>query len=451
MRLVFDRGTLILREAPPGLDLARLPEARWDPRVSAFRFPACTLEALAGRLRRMGVPFSDEASAGRMGRPAFRTPVGLRPYQRAALAAWEMAGGRGLVVLPTGAGKTRVAFAAIAQARVAALCLVPTRVLVQQWQNVARELTGVDPGIFGDGERAVRPLTIATFESAWRYMDRIGDRFGLLVVDEVHHFGGGVRDESLEMCTAGLRLGLTATPPAPPGSVRLAELVGKTVYELSVADLAGSFLAPFDHLVVHVELEPDERAEYDRLRALFREVFDQFRRFHLGAGWEDFIQEAGRTDEGRRAIAAFHGARKLLAFPRGKRQALARLLATHADARTLVFVADNHTAYGVAREHLVMPLTCDIGRAERERALALFREGKLRALVSAQVLNEGLDVPDAEVGIVVAGRRGEREHVQRIGRVLRPRPGKRALVYELVVRGTSEVREAARRRRAIAA
>jgi superfamily II DNA or RNA helicase len=67
------------------------------------------------------------------------------------------------------------------------------------------------------------------------------------------------------------------------------------------------------------------------------------------------------------------------------------------------------------------------------------------------VLNEGLDVPDAEVGIIVAGSKGEREHVQRVGRVLRPRPGKRALVYELVVRATAEVEQARKRRSALAA
>jgi superfamily II DNA or RNA helicase len=99
-----------------------------------------------------------------------------------------------------------------------------------------------------------------------------------------------------------------------------------------------------------------------------------------------------------------------------------------------VFTADNAAAYAIAREHLIMPITCEIGRQERERALQGFREGKLRALVSARVLNEGIDVPEAEVAIIVGSTQGEREHVQRIGRLLRPSPGKRATVYELVGR-----------------
>src|SRR6185503_18558859 len=126
-------------------------------------------------------------------------------------------------------------------------------------------------------------------------------------------------------------------------------------------------------------------------------------------------------------------------------EALGLLLRRHRGARTLVFVANNETAYAVAREHLIMPLTCDIRGPEREAALQRFRDGTLNALVSAQVLNEGIDVPDAEVGIVVAGSRGVREHIQRIGRVLRPGPGKRALIYELVVAGSREIYQAERR------
>jgi superfamily II DNA or RNA helicase len=65
------------------------------------------------------------------------------------------------------------------------------------------------------------------------------------------------------------------------------------------------------------------------------------------------------------------------------------------------------------------------------------------------VLNEGVDVPEADVAVILGGARGEREHVQRVGRLLRPRPGKRALVYELVTRATFEARDAQRRRRGL--
>ena len=74
----------------------------------------------------------------------------------------------------------------------------------------------------------------------------------------------------------------------------------------------------------------------------------------------------------------------------------------------LVFTGDNHTAYAIAREHCIMPITRDIGRLERREALEGFRTGQLGALVSAQVLNEGIDIPDADTAILVGGRLGTR-------------------------------------------
>jgi superfamily II DNA or RNA helicase len=354
------------------------------------------------------------------------------------------------VVLPTGSGKTRLAIAAMARAALPTLVLVPTRVLLAQWlQAIAPALQG-EVGCLGDGERSVKAVTVTTFESAWRHMQDLGNRFALLVVDEVHHFGGGLRDEALELCTAHARLGLTATPPTGPAAERLTALVGPTVFALSVGDLSGRYLAPFELVTLMLDLEPDERATWQRATALYRPLLRAFLREHPGADWRAFAIAAARTDAGRRALLAFRESRALLEFPAAKRSAVGALLARHTDARVLVFTSDNATAYAVAREHLVMPITCDISRAERAAAVERFRAGELRVLVSARVLNEGIDVPDADVAIVVGGTQGEREHVQRVGRLLRPREGKRAMVYELVMRDTHEVLHARRRRAGLA-
>jgi superfamily II DNA or RNA helicase len=451
MRLVFDRGTIVLVGPTRPSDYADLPGALWDPRIAATRCPARFHQSLVAELHRRNVRFLDEvAEHATNALTKDLGPVELRPYQESALTAWELAGRRGTAVLPTGAGKTRLAIAAIVRAGLATLCLVPTRVLLDQWARAIQDILGIVPGRLGDGEHRIDTLTVATFESAWRHMYHLGNRFSLLVVDEVHHFGCGLHDEALDMCIAPLRLGLTATQPRGQPASKLAELVGPTVYELRVDQLTGEFLAPFDTVVLHLDLTPTERAYYDELMSTFRDTMRVFRRFHPNASWDEFAKAAAQTDAGRRAIAAWRRARKLLAFPAAKRAMVDTLLKRHRTARTIVFTADNPTAYAISRTHLIMPFTCDIKRSERDRALALFKEGKLRALVSAQVLNEGLDVPDAEVGIIVAGSKGEREYVQRVGRLLRPRPGKRALVYELVVRATSEIGQAHKRRQALA-
>lgn len=451
MRLRFDRGTILLTEPPKDLNLAEAPGVLWDPRVNAHRAPASKYAALTNWLREIGVQFEGIGPPPRL-TPDSWASVDLRRYQEAALAAWELAQHRGVVALPTGSGKTRLALAAIRRTGLSALCLVPTRVLLDQWSREITTVYGGAVGRYGDGARQLAPLTVATFESAYRHMAHLGDRFDLVIVDEVHHFGAGLRDEALEMMIARARLGLTATPPRNTAAMnRLAELVGPIVFELTVADLAGGFLASFDAITLHLELSPNERSAYSALYGLFTNVHAEFRRLVPEASWADWSRHAARTPEGRRALAAWRQMRELLSFTHAKRRALGSLLDRHRSSRTLVFTADNDTAYAIAREHLVMPLTCDIGRGERDDALERFRRGDIRTLVSARVLNEGLDVPDADVAVVVGGALGEREHVQRVGRLLRPGEGKRALVYELVTRNTIEVGQARRRRQGLVA
>ena len=449
MKLQFDRGTIVLIDPPPEIDLAEAPGVLWDPRVRAHRAPANACSALKRWLVGRGIRFQDISPPARSTDEAW-SDVELRPYQETALAAWELGRRRGIVALPTGSGKTRLALAALRRTRLSALCLVPTRVLLDQWLREIRAVYRGSIGCYGDGVRQLAPLTVATFESAYRNMDQLGDRFELLVVDEVHHFGNGLRDEALEMSVADVRLGLTATPSRDGRAVaRLAELVGPIIFELAVADLAGGFLASFDAITLYLDLTAEEQSAYVSLATVFRGAYADFRRMAPEANWADFACHAGRTPEGRRALAAWRQMRRLLGFTHSKRGALASLLRRHRDSRVLIFTADNETAYAIAREHLVMPLTCDIGRQERDDVLERFRGGDLRTLVSARVLNEGLDVPDADVAVIVGGALGEREHVQRVGRLLRPSEGKRAVVYELVMRNTLEIGQAHRRRQGL--
>jgi superfamily II DNA or RNA helicase len=449
MKLRFDRGTILLADPPSGVNLAAAPGVLWDRRVGAFRAPASKYVVLKQWLLTAGVRFVDIAARPRSAADAW-SGIDLRPYQEAAISAWELAQRRGVVALPTGSGKTRLALAAMQRAQLSALCLVPTRVLLDQWLREIAAVYRAPIGCYGDGVHRTAEVTVATFEAAYRHMHELGDRFDLLVVDEVHHFGGGLRDEALEMAIANARLGLTATPPrAGRAATCLTELVGPTVFELAVADLAGGFLASFDAMTLYLDLSPEERSAYTNLSAIFISVYADFRRAAPEATWADFSRHASATAAGRRALAAWREMRRLLSFTDSKRRALRSLLQRHRESRVLVFTADNDTAYAIAREHLVMPLTCDIARQERDDVLERFRHGELRTLVSARVLNEGLDVPDADVAIVVGGALGEREHVQRIGRLLRPSEGKRAIAYELVTRNTVEVGQARRRRRGL--
>jgi superfamily II DNA or RNA helicase len=446
VRISFDRGTL-------RVDGRFVPLGVWDPRVGAWRVAAHRYAKLLGACRIAGLVIDDRVRPRDGPRIRGLMRPSLRSYQESAVRAWTALGRRGTIVLPTGAGKTRVALAILAELAVRTVILVPTRALLVQWERELLSIYAGRVGVVGDGARRVTSITIMTFESAYRWLDALGDQFDLLVVDEVHHFAGGVRTEALEMCAAPWRLGLTATAPprGSPDAARIEELVGPVAYALSVAELAGTHLAAFDVSPIEVRLEEDEAADYERLARPFLELLRAYRASFPGADWESCMRFVLRQPGGAQKVSAFHRGAALAAFPRRKAAVLARLLLRHREDRTLVFTARAEDAYTIAAEHLVPVVTAETRRPERAEILARFQEGTYRTIVSARVLNEGIDVPDARVAIVVSGALGGREHVQRVGRVLRPSEGKRALVYDLVTRGTIDEARARSRRRYLAA
>lgn len=440
----FDRGTLELATDAPDV-----PNSIWDPRSQTRRVAAFRFSSLIAHATRT----ENELPSGDLRRawkclPRETARLGLRPYQAQALASWTAFGRQGVVVLPTGAGKTRVALAAMYETGLPTAILCPTKALAEGWlQELRRNIPDEPIGLVGDGQRSVERITVLTFESAYRHMDRLGDRFGLLVVDEVHHFGSGARIEALEASAATARLGLTATAPdaGSEGANRLTELVGPVVFELDYADLAGRHLAPVTMVKVPVRLDANERSEYDTRNRAFQEMRRTFMRLYPGADITTMLQAFGRTLEGRKALRDHARALELAGFPTAKRSLLRTLLERHRDDRTIVFTAFAENAYVAAQDNLIPVITGETSAKERQDILTSFREGKVRAIASARVLNEGIDVPEARVAIIVAGTLGPREHVQRIGRVLRPAPDKHALVYELITMGTSDAWRAARR------
>lgn len=448
MLVRFDRGTLVLEPQHAGEDPSRIPEATWDAATHGWRVPADQRLSVLGRLSDDGVRISDESDKHGSARLSgtWSLPE-LRWYQREAVARWLARGRRGVVALPTGSGKTLVALAAMAELGVPTLVLVPTRVLLDQWATVLAAAWSGPIGRLGDGEHVVHPITVSTYMSAESWMPSLGDRFGLVVVDEAHHVGAVCAPEIFEMLVAPARLGLTGTPTDGPAVLRH---VGPIVHALGVGDLVNDGLAPFDHEVIEVELTRDERLRYRDARARFVAFYAPFIRARPGATWRDLIAAARQSDRGRDALAGWRESRAVIAYPAGKRIALRELLHRHAEQRALVFTSDNASAYAIARELLVPPITHEIRREERARVLDRFRAGELRALVSSRVLDEGLDVPEAEIAIVVGGTASQRAHAQRIGRVLRPGPGKRAHVYELAVESTTEIGYVDRRRGGLA-
>ncbi|WP_437809537.1 DEAD/DEAH box helicase [Sorangium sp. So ce1078] len=431
------------------LDPACLPAScRWDARERVYRVPAIDYAELVLRLRARGVPFTDAArryEALPLEPLAKHDPF---PYQREALDAWAGRRSRGVVVLPTGAGKTFVATLAIAARQRSALVVVPTLDLLNQWYDGLSAAFGVPIGLLGGGYHDVLDLTVTTYDSAHAHMDRLGARFGLVIFDECHHLPSPSYALAAKMCLAPFRLGLTATPERADGR-GYDDLIGPIVFRREITELSGQYLAAYDVVRLDVPLSEDERAAYEAARAVYI-GFLRANGIRMPEGWGQFIMLSSQSDAGRRAFEAYRRQRSLALCAPGKIDVLARLLHAHRADRTLVFTEDNATVYQISRQFLLPAITHQTKVKERSAILEAFNRGTLSAVVTSKVLNEGVNVPEANVAIVLSGSGSVREHVQRLGRILRRSENKTAILYELVALGTSEQRVSDKRREHVA-
>ena len=437
--LTFDRGTLILHPPPRGR--AWLEFVTWDDRVERFRMPASRYRDFVDAIAGEGTAVRDEASA--FEHLELEAAASLEPFahQREALDAWLEADRRGVVVLPTGSGKSYLAQLAMQATGRSTLIVVPTLDLLHQWYaNLEAAYPGVEVGVLGGGSRDRTPLLVSTYDSAAIHADTLGNRYGLLVFDECHHLAGDFLRQIAESSLAPHRLGLTATLERSDGRHEdLFALIGPLVYERGPRQLAGDALAEHRTERLMVRLSLEERAEYDRLVAI-RNGFLRSRNIFLGSldGWQQFVRESARSKAGRAAMLAHREARRIAFGTEAKLRLLRELLARHERDRVLVFTDDNATVYRVSKELLVPAITHQTKVKERHEALQAFREGRYPRIVTSRVLNEGVDVPEANVAIVLSGTGSAREYVQRLGRILRRREGKLALLYEIVAEDTSE-------------
>ncbi|HIJ85257.1 MAG TPA: DEAD/DEAH box helicase [Magnetococcales bacterium] len=291
-------------------------------------------------------------------------------------------------------------------------------------------------------------ITVSTYDSAVIYMDRIGNRFGLIVFDECHHLPAPSNRLMAGMAIAPFRLGLTATPERADGSEDdLQHLVGPICHRSEIGDLEGKFLAPYRLQTIRIYLDDDERVAYDAAYTQYKE-FARASGISLSKpqGWSEFIKFCARSQEGRQAYAAYRMQKKIARASRAKLRAVWRLLIQHRRERVLLFTDDNATAYAIAETFFLPVITHNTRPTERVQLLDGFRDGSLPFLVNSRILNEGVDVPDVSVGIIVSGSGSVREHVQRLGRILRPREGKQAILYEMVSEDTAETFTSSRRR-----
>ena len=434
LRLVREARGLVLEVSSEALALELLHHESAAPvlgqRVSPRQFAVAAEDR--GRLKqvliKLGYPVDD--CAGYLPGESLpvhlrsRTRAGLefvlRDYQREAAAVFHAAGsargGSGVIMLPCGAGKTIVGLACIALLETSTLVLTTSVTATRQWISELLDKTSLGPQDIAEytGQtKDLRPVTVATYNIlTWRprrddsfpHMQLFDRRdWGLIVYDEVHLLPAPVFQ-----VTAGLqarrRLGLTAT----------------LVREDGREDEVFALIGPKRVDVPWKALEREGWIATAQCHELRVPMSESLRMQYAVASPRDKFRIASENPAKRRVVED--------------------LLARHGTSQTLVIGMYVEQLDELARELQIPLLTGATRQSRRDALFEQFKAGEVRVLAVSKVANFAVDLPDAAVAIQVSGTFGSRqEEAQRLGRILRPKPGEnQASFYTLVSRDTVE-------------
>ncbi|MFO7925854.1 DEAD/DEAH box helicase [Natronomonas sp.] len=336
-------------------------------------------------------------------------PFELRPELRSYQADWVdrfTSSGSGVLVGPPGSGKTIAALGIMSEIEGETLVLVPSRELAGQWHDAIAEHTTLSPELVGEyhgGSKEIRPVTIATYQTAGMDRHRMlfdARKWGLIIFDEVHHIPSPIHRRSASL-QAKHRLGLTATPVRETDDQ-------EEIYTLIGPPIGTDWEALFEAGYV---AEPEV----------------EIRLLPWGS-------ESHRTEY---AASDGHGRRQLSATNPAKLSEISAILHENRDSKAIVFVEYIDQGNAISEALDVPFISGETPHARRSRLFDQFRRGELDTIVVSRVGDEGIDLPDAEIAIAASGLGGSRRQgAQRAGRTMRP-VGK-ARMCVLATRGTEE-------------
>jgi superfamily II DNA or RNA helicase len=261
----------------------------------------------------------------------------------------------------------------------------------------------------------------------------------LLVFDEVHHLPSPTYRLAAELSLAPHRLGLTATPERYDELHHdLDRLVGPTVYRIAPKLLEkDGFLAPYEIHQIQVSLKPEEKARYESHMKIFRQYTRRLDDIDPGWQFDTIVKRTVFDPDAREALSNLEKARRVALEASGKINQVEALLQQYRDMKVLIFSRYTRVVERISDLFGIPLITHKTKVSEREKILTAFKAGKFTKIVTGQVLDEGVDVPDASIGIIISGTGSKREFIQRLGRLLRPEKDK-AILYELVTESTLE-------------
>ena len=406
--------------------------------------------------------------------PARPNTIRLYDWQNKALDAWERAGGRGIVEAVTGTGKTMVGLEAIRRSFSQggrAHVLVPTIELQNQWVDAIRKhLSGIRIGRRGNDAQAAfdhKDVIVSVVNSARHFAPgRLPER-SILVADEVHRYGSPENSNALHSAFSR-RLGLTATLEREDDGVddHITPYFGSVVFQIGYREaIDDRVVAPFRLALIGVDFaNHDEKIRYERLQ---EEASDLRRKLITrhdvpAEPFGEFMRAVALMSDGkaaqegtypsyqgigaaRRFLSAFSGKREILANTASKLTAIERLSPLVGKAAGTIVFTETIEGAEAAAERLraanvnAAAIHSQHGIKDRQDVLEDFRARTVAAICAPRILDEGIDVPDADLGVILAASRQRRQMIQRMGRVLRRKADDRVARFVVVyVRGTAE-------------
>jgi superfamily II DNA or RNA helicase len=444
--LEYQKGTIVVK----GLD--SLPFSTLDSRTNYLYSNGINYKKITEYLNAKNIEYDDRVLDLLPISDLPKIKVKLRGYQLEAIENWCLEK-MGSIVLPTGAGKTIIGLKIIEIVNSPTLIIVPTLDLIKQWTKILSRNFDIEIGNIGGGIENIRPITVSTYDSAYLKAPWIGNKFLLIVFDEVHHLPAPSYRLIAETFIAPYRLGLTATIEREDHLEQdFPYLIGKSTFQITAKELAeNKYLANYIIERKKTFMSSEEYLKYKESMTIYYTCLKKIGlKMNSNNAFKRLIMMSTNNTMARRALVARNNAIDIALNSRSKINEIRKILGENKDIKTIIFTQHNKLVYEISNDFLIPFITHKSSKEEREDVLTGFKDGRYKAIVTSKVLDEGIDVPDAQLGILVSGTGSSREFIQRLGRLLRPKnDNNEARLIEIISSGTSETVTSERRHRNI--
>jgi superfamily II DNA or RNA helicase len=444
--LEYQKGTIVVK----GLD--SLPFSTLDSRTNYLYSNGINYKKITEYLNGKNIKYDDRVLDLLPISDLPKIKVKLRGYQLEAIENWCLEK-MGSIVLPTGAGKTIIGLKIIEIVNSPTLIIVPTLDLIKQWTKILSRNFDIEIGNIGGGTENIQPITVSTYDSAYIKAAWIGNKFLLIVFDEVHHLPAPSYRLIAETFVAPYRLGLTATIEREDHLEQdFPYLIGKSTFQITAKELAeNKYLANYIIERKKTFMSSEEYLKYKESMTIYYTCLKKIGlKMNSNNAFKRLIMMSTNNTMARRALVARNNAIDIALNSRSKINEIRKILGENKDIKTIIFTQHNKLVYEISNDFLIPFITHKSSKEEREDVLTGFKDGRYKAIVTSKVLDEGIDVPDAQLGILVSGTGSSREFIQRLGRLLRPKnDNNEARLIEIISSGTSETVTSERRHRNI--